>query len=177
MEENKEKINYKYVFEDVFQTTLDFDSLSSWMNPQTNLPVCSFLSFYEASGLTEKIRDYSVSHENAQFTPLDNILCSFYTLQRIRNFLSNQWCTYSLDIDRDNHVFWDTKKFPAGTKHNARHLKKKDQDNLSLDFAHYCCGTDDDLEDNVIVFRVFSKVEVPADERAVNDPGETQNAN
>ncbi len=167
-ENSKEK--YILKCEDIYQTTLDFEKLSSWMDPVTNLPVRGFLSLYEACGLVSKIKEYSASHEDLQFVSIDNIVCNFTTLQAIRNFLAKQWGVYSIDIDGDNHVFWNTKTYPAGTKHYARSLKKKVKASLTQDFMNYGCGTDEELEDNVIIFRVFTKEPVKEEkEDSVNE--------
>ncbi len=127
------------------------------MDPVTGLPVRGCISLYEASGLIPMIQKYSEEHDGAQITPYDNLLCNFATLQRIKTFLEDQWGYYSINIDKDNHVFWDTKKYPAGTKHYKKSLTNKVKTCVVLDFTNYCCGLDDDLEDDVIVFRVFTK--------------------
>ncbi len=159
MEKEKENtVEYTYEFTDVKTVKLNFDKLCDWINPETGLPICSCISLYTATGLLGAIEEYSKAHSNASITPYDNLVCSFATLDHIKNFLKKQWGIYSLDIDKDNHVFWETKKFPAGVKHYQRKLRKRIEACIVQDFANYCCGNDEDVPDDEIVFRTFVKV-------------------
>lgn len=157
MEEEKKT----YQETEIIKVKVDFDKLESWVKPGSdNLPVYSFLSLYEACGLEEHIRKYSEEHNNLQFVAADNLLCTFYTLQHLKFFIENQWKIYSLDINEDNHVVWDTRKYGKHEKHYARKLSKKLQSCINADFMNFCPGImedDDSLGDDEISFRIYTK--------------------
>lgn len=153
MEENKKKV---YVDRDIISIKINFDEVDNWRKPGSDdLPVYSFLSFYSAIGLDPYIKEYCESEEGRQIVALDNILCNFNTLKRIKEYVQKQWKIYSLDINSDYNVVWDESIYKKGEKHYAKRLKKKIEKCLALDLSQYCPGLDDELEDDVVVFRVF----------------------
>lgn len=80
----------KQEFIDITTIKLDFDALDKWTKPDSDdLPIYSFLSLYEACGLSPIIKKYSEEQGIKQFAPLDIIYCNFYTLQRIKNYIEN----------------------------------------------------------------------------------------
>lgn len=148
------------VDEIIFKTTIDIEKLKTWFrDDDKRLPVYSYLSLYEACGIVDEIKKYVVDHPDFQPVCFDNIQCNAYTNAVLKNFIKEQWQCYSLKLNGDNQVEWSDGKYPAGTRHYKRSLSKKIESSLSLDFANYCPGWDDDLEDNVLVFKVWSKRE------------------
>ena len=135
---------------------LDFDMLEQWRNPDfDDLPICGFISLYRAIGVLDRIREYNDTHDkDKQFVPLDNLACNFYTLQRMRNLILDNWSCYSLDIDSDRHVFWDTTRWAKNQKHYKKKLHAKVRNSINIDCANFCPGVDDELEDNILIFRV-----------------------
>ena len=142
---------------DIVKINLDFDAISAWRNTKNDdIPACSFLSVYEASGLEPYFKEYCESKgEGFQLVAINNILCNFYTLQRLKRFIEEIWQVYSLTIDGDGQVHWDTSKWAKGRKHYAKKMKAIVRNSVFTDFANFCPGIDDDLEDNVLVFRVY----------------------
>ena len=140
------------MFKEIYRMTIDFDALEKWRDKDhDDTPPTSFISIYKALGIIEKALDYQKEHPDFEVIPLDNIYCNAATHQRLKKFLENIWATYSLDIDEDNHVFWDTAKWAKGKKHYAKKLKNIVRASLSLDFVSYCPGIDDELGVNEIV--------------------------
>lgn len=159
---------------DVIKVKIDFEKLDNWRS-EKDLPVCGFLSLYEALGLTPHIKEYADGQGGVKIAPLNNILCNFYTIQHLRNYIKGNWEIYSLDIDGDNHVFWDESgSYKAWQKHYKKRLKKRIESCLNYDFNNYCPGLDEDLEDDVIVFRIYEEEEEGdmkgdfSDEKALN---------
>lgn len=142
---------------------LDFTELEEWRKEDSDdIPVCSLLSLYTACGIQDSIKDYCKDGEKV--TALDNLACNFTTLQKIKSFIESNWMEYSLDIDADNHVFWDTSKYAKNERHYAKKLKSKIQYSINQDFINFCPGIDDELDDDVLVFRVFFKTEKTEEE-------------
>lgn len=155
---------FKYEEEEIARVKLDFDELADWRNAENDdIPICSCFSLYEASGLKGAIQKYCEENK-AQIVAADNLVCNFYTLQRIKNFITENWQTYSIDIKEDNKVFWDTKRWNKNQKHYAKTLRAKVRNSVNADFVNFCPGIDDELEDNLIVFKIYHKIEVPAEE-------------
>lgn len=145
----------------IFQTTIDIEKLKTWLHDDDKkLPVYSYLSLYEACGIVDAIKAYVVDHPDFQPVCFDNIQCNAYTGAVLKNFLKEQWQCYSLKLNGDNQVEWNTKTYPAGVRHYKRSLPKKVESSLTLDYGNYCPGWDDDLEDNVLVFKVWNKKEL-----------------
>ena len=149
----------KYVHRDVAVFKFNLKDLEDWRdNSSDSLPIKSFISFYEACGITNKIQEIKESENKNDIIPFDNLLCNSFTLSVIKNFIERQWKIYSLDIDSNNHVFWKNDQY-MHQKHYAKKLSARIKSCLTLDFMHYCPGTDDDLEDYEIVLRLFDKVD------------------
>ena len=145
-------------FEILEKITLDFDKLAEWrQEDKDDIPICSVLSLYKASGITDAIQSYRIAHFDEPVFPIVNLCCNFYTLQRIRNFVTNNWQIYSLDIAADEEVKWDTRKWAKGESHYPKKLKAKIRNSINMDFANFCPGLDDNLEDNILVFRIVKK--------------------
>lgn len=159
----EEKKEFKYVDHDIVKIKFNFDDIDKWRRnsdkEDEDFPVCSFLSFYEACGLEEYFKKYN-EETGKQIIAFDNLFCNFYTLQAIKNYIKKQWQIYSLDIDGDLHVFWRKDDTYGKSKHYPRKLKNRVEKSITFDFANFCPGEDDELEDYEIVFRVFEKVEV-----------------
>lgn len=157
---------YKYEEEEIARVNLDFDALEAWRDTtQDDLPICSCFSLYKACGLQDFIKKYSEVHDNAQIIAVDNLFCNINTLERIKKFIIKNWEIYSIDIKEDNHVYWDTKKWKKGQKHYAKKLKAKIRASVNTDFYNFCPGIDEEIEDNVIIFRIYHKTEVTEDEK------------
>lgn len=153
----------------IFQTTVDVENLKQWFrNDDKGLPVHSYLSLYEACGIIEAVQKYVDEHPGFEPVCFDNIQCNAYTNAVLKNFIKEQWQSYSLKLTGDDQVEWDETKYAKGIRHYKKNLSKKIEAALSLDFANYCPGWDDDLQDNVIVFKVWHKniIEDPQAEKA-----------
>lgn len=154
---------YKYVDRDIAKFKINLAELEDWRdNEKDGLPIRGFVSFYKATGITDAVVS-AIANEGVDIVPYDNIVCNFFTLQAIKNFIKNQWKIYSIDIDQDNHVFWKDDQFKK-EKHYAKNISQKVNASLITDFANYCPGTDEDLEDYEIVIRLFDKVETEDEE-------------
>lgn len=150
MEENK------IIEKEIAKININFEALEDWRKGEDEIPVCSFLSFYEACGLEPYVRKYFEEHDNKTMAPFDVLFCNFYTLQRIKNFLKNQWSIYSIDIKEDNKVIWKNSVY-GKEKHYPKKLAKRVEQSLLFDVTNFCPGIDDELEDNQIIFRVVEK--------------------
>jgi hypothetical protein len=151
-QEKKQKQNY----DEVGKVVLDFDKLTRWRNKdKDDLPICSCLSLYKASGLEDIIKKYSQEHNGFQVIGLDHLYCNFDTLDKIKEFITKNWQKFSIDIDQDNHVYWDTKKWAKGQEHYLKTLKPKIKTSVLKDFYDYCPGIDEEVEDNIIIFRIY----------------------
>ena len=150
MEENK------IIVKDLAKININFDDIDKWRKGEEEFPVYGFLSFYEACGLEPVVRKYFEEHDNKTMAPFDVIFCNFYTLQRIKNYLKDQWAVYSLDLKGDNQVVWKQSVY-GKNKHYPRRISKKVEHSLLLDVTNYCPGIDDELEDNQIVFRIVEE--------------------
>lgn len=156
----------KYVHNDIVKLTFDLEELENYRDVEKdNLPIRSFISFYKAIGLEKYLQDYR-SKTDKQIVSFDNIVCNFPTLESIKEFIKNQWKIYSIDIDADNHVFWKGDQY-GEEKHYPKKLSSKVEVSVLTDFLNFCPGTDDDLEDNEIVFRTFEQIEVPDEEEFI----------
>ena len=145
---------------EIARVNLDFDAISQWRKTEADdLPPCSTLSFYEACGIMQAIKDYIAEHEGVQMTGLDNLSCNFYTMQRIKNFIFDFWRRYSLTILEDNKVTWDTHRYAKGVAHKPKEPKARIRNSVNYDFMNYCPSVNDDLPDNVLVFSIPVPVE------------------
>ena len=81
-------------------------------------------------------------------------LANISDIQMIMEFIEENWKVYSIDIDKDYHVFWDTSKYPKGQKHYPKTLKATARNAVLLDFQNFAPGLDNNLEDNEIVFGI-----------------------
>ena len=135
---------------------LNFDELEAWTDPtQDDIPVCSFIAVYKASGLMKAIENYVKKNPGFQVCALDNIFANFYTIKRLKNLIEDNWKSRELMIDGDNHVYWDTSRYPKGATHYPKKPKAIVRNCINIDFANYCPGLDDDLEDDVLVFKIY----------------------
>lgn len=136
---------------------INWGDLDKWIKPNSDdLPVYSFLSIYEACGLQPIFQKYYDENNNKQIIAADNLMCNFYTLQAMKNYIERNWQVYSLDINGDNHVFWKKSKY-GKTQHYPKTLSKKIKACLAADFGNFCPGLDDELPDNTLVFKVYNK--------------------
>lgn len=170
MEENSKAIV------EIARIELDFDAIRQWRKTGADdLPACSVLSFYEAAGVTQIIRDY-LEGADTQVTALDNLSCNFYTLQRIKNFINDIWSRYSLTISEDNKVEWDTHRYTKGVAHKPREPKARIRNSINYDFINYCPSVNDDLPDNVIVITMSVPAVITVDDEAVVETETVDNA-
>lgn len=139
---------------------LKFDALQAWRDTDNNnIPICSFLALYRASGVQEelaKLREQRVELPD-KLVPLDNLACNFYTFQRMRNLIQKNWEYYALDIDGDNHVFWDPKR-PNHKRAAKKKIKTKIYQSINMDCLNFCPSVDDNLPDNILVIRPTPEV-------------------
>lgn len=143
------------MFKEIYKTKIDFDALAEWRDKdRDDIPVSGFIGLYKALGIIQAANDYKKEHEDFEVIPLDNIFCNLSTHQRLKHFIENNWSVYSLDIDADDHVFWDTSKFPKGQKHYAKTLKAAARNAVLYDFASFAPGLDDELGVNEIVLGI-----------------------
>lgn len=157
----------KYIDRDIQLFKVNLEELENWRdNTPEGLPICGFISFYRAIGIEAKVKEIK-ELENRDIVPFDNILCNYFTLQAIKNFIKRQWKIYSIDIDQDNHVFWKNDQY-GHDKHYEKNLPSKVDASLTIDFAHYCPGEDDELEDYELVIRLFDKTEEESEENEEN---------
>lgn len=144
------------MIKEIYKIKIDFDALEKWRDKdRDDIPPTSFIAIYKALGLVEKAVEYQKDHPEFEVIPLDNIFCNTSTHRRLKSFLEEIWATYSLDIDKDDHVYWDTRKWKKGKKHYAKTLKTSIKASLALDFQSYCPGIDDELGVNEIVLGYY----------------------
>lgn len=137
---------------------LDFNKLDEYRDEKKDgLPIYSMLSFYQAAGVSDVIREYAEELGN-QVAAIDVISCSFYTQQHIKKFVAERWEVFSLSLLDNNKVVWNTGTFPKGSKHYNRKPSKKVQKSLGYDFLNYCPRLNDELDDDVI------EIEIPVKE-------------
>ena len=103
----------------------------------------------------DAIKKYREEDPECQFAAAINIVCNTVTNRRIKAFIEEMWSVYSIDIDNDNHVFWDTKKYGKGVRHYKKTLKSRVKASIWQDFQDYGLGIDDGLGVNEVVFKVF----------------------
>lgn len=150
----------------IFKTKIDFKELAKYRDPnKDDLPVIGFISLYRAIGLLDAAEKYKAEHPDffIDITNKSNIVCNFSTQRRLQTFIEDIWKTYSIDIDANEHVFWDTSKFPKGKKHYAKKLKAAARNAVRVDFGMYCPGLDDELGVNEIVLKVYEPDEQSED--------------
>ena len=148
----------------IFKTKIDFKALEQYRDANNDdLPITGFISIYRAIGLLDALIAYRKDHPDFQLCPLDHIFCNISTNKRLKALIEDNWSTFSLDIDSDNHVYWDTKKYPKGTKHYKKKIKAVPKASISQDFIDYCPGIDDDLGVNEIVFMIITPDEKTAE--------------
>jgi len=141
---------------EIIKITFNPEQLEEYtFQDKDNIPVCSFLHIYEAIGLFPYIEEYKNEHSDYQLCAITDLSCNFYTLQFFKRLINLNWGCYELDIKDDNKIIWNTKKYPKGTKHYEKTLKSKIKSCINLDFANYCPGLDDELEDYVLKFAVI----------------------
>lgn len=146
------------MFKEVFKTTIDFKALSKWrLKEKDDIPPVSFLHIYAAIGLADFLTEYKKDHPDVEVVPLDHIHCNTNTHIHLKKFLEDIWSTYSLKLNGDNDVTWDTTKWPKGKKHYAKKLSSRVSVSLDQDYASYCPGIDDDLADNEITLGFLEK--------------------
>ena len=150
---------------DLATIKLDFDSLSKhwWIDDNgESFPILCCLNLYEACGLIPHIEKYAKEKEGWQVVPLDNLQCNINTLEKIRSLIEHNWKIYKLDIDSDRHIIWkDNDKKPYNYE---RDMTATAAASVKSDFINYCPGMDDELEDDIIVFRIWEKEEEKGDE-------------
>lgn len=151
---------------DIAEVELDFDKMDEWRREGDEIPVCSFLSIYAACGIEAAIREYCIAHNIKNVSAIDNLSCNFYTLQRMKNFITKRWQLFPINIAGDSKVIWDKKR--GATKERFKKprndLPKKILASISLDFAQFCPFVDDEMEDNILKFSVFEEREFVRDE-------------
>lgn len=147
------------MLQEIFKTTINFDELENWRDPERDdIPVTSFIGFYKAIGIFEKAQEYKKDHPDFEPIPIINIFCNTNTHKAITKFIERMWKIYSLKIDGDNHVVWDTRKWKKGEKHYAKALSKTVHRCLygyRGDFSSYCPGIDGNIPDNEIVLGII----------------------
>ena len=136
---------------------IDLKSLENWRDPDTDLPMCSFATFYRVIGVNDFIQEYYKDHpelsEN-KFVPMNNVYAHVDTVLDIKHFIEKIWKTYDIMIDADGHVFWDLKSKYGKKKHYEKTLKAAASDAVSRDFLDYCPGADPSIPKNTIVIRI-----------------------
>ena len=143
------------MLKEILKVKIDFKKLSEWRDPERDdIPAVSFIAVYRALGIEDAVAKYAKRHKGFQVAPLDNIVCNLETHKRLKHFIEENWQVYSIDIDRDFHVFWDTSIYPKGKKHYPRKMKALARNAVLLDFGNYAPGLDNTLEDDVIVFGI-----------------------
>lgn len=154
----------------IYKTKVDTDELGKWRDPERDdIPPTSFIAIYKALGIVDAITEYKKDHPDLEVVPVLNVQCNTLTHSVLKKFLENIWAIYSLDIDADNHVFWDTSKWAKGKKHYAKKLKTRIAASLYDDFKNYCPGINDELGVGEIAFVVPQP-----EEKKVDAPVEAQ---
>lgn len=137
---------------EIFRTEIDFSKLDEWRDStKDDLPVCGYMSFYRAIGLLDAAKKYNETHPDFYLYHLDSILCNYMTNKAIRRFIEKNWSIYDIDIKEDNNVFWNTRKFPKGTRHYEKRIRERIKQCLAKDFSKFTPGLDDELGVNEIV--------------------------
>ncbi len=146
------------MFKEILKIKVDFDALEKWRDPNhDDLPVLGFISLYRALGIVEAATKCQKENPDFEVIPVENIHCNFSTHRRLKSFIENNWKVFSIDIDADEHVFWDTSKFPKGKRHYPKKLKAAARNAVSYDFISHAPGVDDELGVNEIVFGVYEE--------------------
>lgn len=150
---------------------LDFDALQNWRDAEhDNIPISGYLAFYKACGLMPYIKENFSEDEANQVCPVNNILCNFTTMKKIKNFIINNWETFNIDLLGDEQIVWikgerkKQRKRPKKRKSEIRH-------SIDLDFANYCPGLDDELEDDVITLVKYEKFDEVIEAKSLEKEG------
>ena len=145
----------------IFKTKIDFKALEKYRDhDKDDLPIIGFISLYRAIGLLDAAQKYKENEDPDFFidiTNKSNIACNLATQKLLKSFIENNWSIYSIDIDANEHVFWDTTKFPKGKKHYKKKLKAVVRNAVKLDYLKHCPGLDDSLG----ICEIVLKVELP----------------
>lgn len=129
---------------------LDFVNLQAYRASDSKaFPVLCFPNFYAACGILSDIEKYT-QETGEQVCPIQQILCNFNTLKRIQHFIKNNWATFNVDIKGDNKVVWT--KGSRAQHRKAKKLSDVVESAVQFDFANYCPGLDDELEDDILIF-------------------------
>lgn len=152
--EDQEKTGEGIAYEQVVK--LDFEALDEWRDEASDgLPVCGITSFYRACGINDVMKKYLDEHgTEKKYAPVEILFCNFYTHRRIKNFIEERWQIFSLKPDENGKIGWDTRKYAKGKRHYKKTLSKSVAKSVGLDFLAYCPTIDDDLDDDMIVFRI-----------------------
>ena len=143
---------------ETYEINLDFDQLAAWRDAEKDdLPVCGMISFFKASGASAIIFEHQDRFKDAA-APLDVFACNFYTQQRIKKFIAERWEIFSLSLEGNNKVTWNTRTYNKGEEHYHRRPSKRVTKSLSYDFFSYCPALNDDLPDNVLVVTIPNAV-------------------
>lgn len=141
--------------QEILKVKIDFDELAKWRDKdRDDIPVNGFISIYKALGIIDAAHNYKKDHPEFEVIPVENIFCNLSTHRRLKAFIEEMWSVYSLDIDGDNHVFWDTSKYPKGKKHYKKKLKAIARTAIQYDFVSFAPGLDDGLGVNEIVLGI-----------------------
>lgn len=154
---------------DLATIKLNFDELADYWWTDDNgesFPILCCLNLYEAAGLLPHIQSYAADKPGFQVVPLDNIQANTNTIEKIRSIIEHSWKIYKLDIDNDRHIIWrdPNDKEPYNYE---RDMTATAAASVKSDFLNYCPGMDDELEDDVLVFRVWEKEDSTPEEEAV----------
>lgn len=154
---------------DLATIKLDFDALADYWWTDDNgesFPILCCLNLYEACGLLPYIEAHAADHPGFQVVPLDNIQANVNTIEKIRSIIEHSWKIYKLDIDSDRHIIW---RDPSDKKpyNYERDMTATAAASVKSDFLNYCPGMDDELEDDILVFRIWEKEEASPEEEAV----------
>ena len=143
---------------EIFKVKIDFKALDKWRDKdRDDLPITGYISLYKALGIVDAAHKYKDNdHPDFEVIPLDNIFCNLDTHKKIKNFIEHNWQVFSINIDADEHITWDTKKYPKGTRHYAKKLNAAPRNALIYDFSNYAPGLDNNLADDEIVLGILS---------------------
>lgn len=138
--------------------TIDFEALVSFKDSDNDdLPICSFMKVYDQIGMYKFIEQYYQDNnlEKGTFSYVDNVFANPNTIMKIRKLVVDNWETYDINIDRDQHVFWKPNSNYGKDQHYHKKLSKLARGAVDRDFLDCCPGADPTIPENTIVLRII----------------------
>lgn len=151
-----EKIEQQVELIDKSSYNLDFEYLYNYrIKEAEDLPIYGMMALYKAIGLTKEVKEYGKS-----ICCADNFWVNFNTLQKIQNLIKDNWEQFNITIEEDNGVRWKENE-PRARRKRGKKLSAKINASVMFDFYNYSPNIDDELGDNILVFRIIEPKKDP----------------